>query len=123
MGLLQTEESDCKMALDYESDSDSAPEDDILEGDRSEEGGDQTPPPRGNVVIAEPPSPPPPSPPPPPPTIGNDANAADEDFVQFMSKDWHGDFSFFPCVPPFDAANVGLHLEGMTGHASLDSSW
>ena len=40
MGLLQTEESDCKMALDYESDSDSAPEDDILEGDRSEEGGD-----------------------------------------------------------------------------------
>ena len=34
-----------------------------------------------------------------------------------MSNDWHDDFSFFPCVPPYVDENAGLHLsDAVTDH-------
>ena len=49
--------------------------------------------------------------------FGNDVGESEDDFVRFMSKDWHDDFSFFPCVPPYDNKNAGLHLsDAVTDH-------
>ena len=42
--------------------------------------------------------------------FGNDVWESEDDFVRIMSKDWHDDFSFFPCVPPYVDENAGLHL-------------
>ena len=44
-----------------------------------------------------------------------------EEVLEFLRKEWHQDFSLFPCIPDYcDQDTQGLHLPNMAGHAPLD---
>eukprot|EP00745_Piridium_sociabile_P027540 TRINITY_DN4433_c0_g1_i10.p1 TRINITY_DN4433_c0_g1~~TRINITY_DN4433_c0_g1_i10.p1 ORF type:complete len:181 (-),score=32.23 TRINITY_DN4433_c0_g1_i10:336-878(-) len=49
------------------------------------------------------------------------ANLTEEEFLRFMTKDWHEDFTYFPAVPPYTGHQThGLKLGRMTRHAPID---
>ena len=122
--MIQTEGSDAEMVEDFDSDTDFEPDGLLGEENGSEVDSDPAgTPPRENVLVETPVHPP--SPPPPvhvndDEAFGNDVGESEDDFIRFMSKDWHGDFSFFPCVPPYVDENAGLHLsDAVTDHTPL----
>ena len=122
--MIQMEGSDAEMIEDFDSDTDFESDGLLGEETGSEVDSDSVAtPPRGNVLVETPVHPPPPSPPPPPVHVnndeafGNDVGESEDDFVRIMSKDWHDDFSFFLCLPPYVDENAGLHLsDAVTDH-------